>query len=140
MQRICCTITMLGGISVPHFVWFGILGLLLLYSAGIVMFLAKQKNQVRLRRYHPLLGSAGAISLAVHAVWANILHLGQSHPLMGWVGLLAIAGVYFGYYAITRAQKTKDKKWRQIHWQAELAALIIATSHALWFLTRILGS
>ena len=130
---------MLGGIGVPHFVWFGILGLLLLYTAGIVMFLAKQKKQVHLRRYHSLLGSGGAISLAIHAVWANILHLGHSHPLMGVIGLIAIAGVYFGYYAISRAKKTKDKKWRQIHWRVGLGALIIATSHALWFITRILG-
>ncbi len=124
----------------PHFVLFGILGLLLLYAAGIVMFLSKQRNHAHLRRYHPLLGGAGAISLAVHAVWANLLHLGQAHPLMGWIGLIAIAGVYFSYYAISRAKRTKDKKWRQIHWQAGLGALIIATSHALWFITRILGS
>lgn len=124
----------------PHFVWFGIFGLLLLYAAGIVMFLAKQKNQVHLRRYHPLLGGVGAISLAVHAVWANVRHLGHTFPLMGWVGLLAIALVFFGYYAMARARKTKDKKWRQIHWQVELGALIIATSHALWFITRILRS
>ncbi|HKM42950.1 MAG TPA: hypothetical protein VJZ70_03055 [Limnochordia bacterium] len=124
----------------PHFAWFGISGLLLLYTAGIFMFLAKQKRRGHLRRYHPLLGAAGAISLAIHAVWANVLHLGQSHPLLGLVGLVAIAGVYFGYYAISRARQTKDKRWRTIHWQAELGALIIATSHALWFLSRILGS
>ncbi len=124
----------------PLFAWFGILGLLLLYAVGIVMFLAKQKNRVHLRRYHPLLGNAGAISLAVHAVWANVLHLGHSHPLMGLIGLLAIAGVYFGYYAISRAKRTKEKKWRQIHWQAELGSLIIATAHAFWFTSRILGS
>lgn len=124
----------------PHFVWFGLLGLLLLYAAGIGMFLARQRNQIHLRRYHPLLGKAGAMPLAVHAIWVNILHLGQSFPLMGWVGLATIAGVCFGYYAISQAKKTKSKKWRQIHWQTELGALIIATSHAFWFLTRILGS
>ncbi len=124
----------------PYFVWFGILGVLLLYAAGIVMFLVRQKNQVHLRRYHPLLGGVGATSLAVHAVWANVLHLGHPFPLMGWVGLIAIAGVGFGYYAISRAKKTKDKKWRQLHWQVGSGALIIATSHALWFITRILGS
>ncbi len=118
----------------PHFGWFGILGLILLYAAAIVMFLAKQKNKVHLRRYHPLLGSAAAISLAIHAVWTNILHLGQSHPLMGWLGLIAIAGVYFGYYAISKAQKTKDKKWRHTHWQVELGALIVATFHAICLL------
>lgn len=123
----------------PHFVWFGILGLVLLYAAGIVMFLAKKKNKVQLRRYHPLLGSGGAISLAVHAVWANVSHFGHSIPLLGWVGLVAVAGVLFGYYAISRATKTGDKKWRQIHWQVELGALVLATFHAIWFLIRILG-
>lgn len=140
IQRICCTITVLGGISVPHFVWFGILGLLLLYTSGIFMFLAKQRDLVHLRRYHPWLGMGGSISLAIHAVWANVLHLGQPHPLLGLVGLLAVSGVYFGYYAISRARKTKDNKWRKIHWQVELGAVLIATFHALWFLSRILGS
>ncbi|MCK9525484.1 MAG: hypothetical protein M0R49_06105 [Limnochordia bacterium] len=123
----------------PHFVWLGILGLLLLYAAAVVMFLAKQKNQVHLRRYHPWLGSGAALSLAGHAIWVNLSHLGQALPLMGWIGLLAIAGVYFGYYAISRAKKAKDKTWRQIHWRVELVALILATFHALWFITRILG-
>jgi hypothetical protein len=110
------------------------------YTSGIFMFLAKQKNLVYLRRYHPWLGMGGSISLAIHAVWANVLHLGQPHPLLGLVGLLAISGVYFGYYAISRARKTKDNKWRKIHWQVELGAVLIATFHALSFLSRILGS
>jgi hypothetical protein len=140
VQRICYTITMLGGINVPYFVWFGILGLLLLYAAGIVMFLAKRKGKVHLRRYHPLLGSAAALSLAVHAVWANISHFGRSLPLLGWLGLLAAAAVCVGYYAMSRAQRGGDRIWRSIHWQVELGALIAASVHALWFLTRILGS
>jgi len=138
-KRICCTITVLGGISVPHFVWFGILGLLLLYTSEIVMFLAKKKSQVHLRRYHPWLGTVGAISLAIHAVWANLLHVGQPHPLLGFIGLTAIAGVYLGYFAMSMAKKVKVKRWRKIHWQIELGALMIATFHALWFLIRILG-
>lgn len=123
----------------PNFVWFGILGLILLYAAAIIMFLAKQKNKVQLRRYHPMLGSGAAVSLVIHAVWANLAHLGHPLPLLGWVGLVAVAGVLFGYYAISCANKTGDKKWRQIHWQVELGALSLATFHAIWFLTRILG-
>jgi hypothetical protein len=129
----------LGGISVPNFAWFGILGLALLYAAGVVMFLAKQKNMIHLRRYHPLLGSAGALSLAAHAVWVNLTHFGQSRPLLGWVGLVAIAGVLFGYYAISRARKTADRKWRKIHWQVERGALVLATVHGISFLIRIFG-
>ncbi len=83
----------------PYFAWFGILGLVLLYAAAIVMFLVKQKNMIKLRRYHSVLGRGAAISLTVHAVWANLSHVGQAIPLLGWVGLLAIAAVYFGYYA-----------------------------------------
>lgn len=123
----------------PNFAWFGILGLALLYAAGVVMFLAKRKNVIHLRRYHPLLGSAGALSLAAHAVWVNLTHLGQSRPLLGWVGLVAIAGVLFGYYAISRAKKKVDRKWRKIHWQVELGALVLATIHGISFLIRILG-
>lgn len=122
----------------PYFVWFGISGLLLLYAAGIVMFLAKKKKQVHLRRYHPMLGGVGAIFLAVHAIWPNLSRLGRP-SLMALIGLIAIAGVYFGIYAISRARKTRDKKWRQIHWKVELVALILATFHALWFIARILG-
>jgi len=130
---------MLGGISVPYFVWFGVLGLLLLYAAGITMLLAKQRGKVQLRRYHPLLGSGAALSLAVHAVWANVSHFGRSLPLLGWVGLLAIAGVCFGYYAISRAQRTGNRLWRRIHSQVGLGALVTATFHALWLIIRILG-
>lgn len=123
----------------PNFVWFGILGLILLWAAGIVMLLVKQRNMVHLRSYHPLLGSIAAISLAVHAVWANLTHLGHSMPLFGWVGLVAVGGVLFGYFAISRARKTGDPAWRQVHVLVELASLVLATAHAFWFITRILG-
>lgn len=123
----------------PYFAWFGILGLVLLYAAAIVMFLVKQKNMIKLRRYHSVLGRGAAISLTVHAVWANLSHVGQAIPLLGWVGLLAIAAVYFGYYAILRAKKTGDKKWSQLHWQVMLGSLLVATIHAAWYIYRILG-
>jgi hypothetical protein len=123
----------------PYFAWFGILGLVLLYAAAIVMFLVKQKNMIKLRRYHSVLGRGAAISLTVHAVWANLSHVGQAIPLLGWVGLLAIAAVYFGYYAILRAKKTGDKKWSQLHWQVMFGSLLVATIHAAWYIYRILG-
>lgn len=123
----------------PYFAWFGILGLVLLYAAAIVMFLVKQKNMIKLRRYHSVLGRGAAISLTVHAVWANLSHVGQAIPLLGWVGLLAIAAVYFGYYAILRAKKTGDKKWSQLHWQVMLGSSLVATIHAAWYIYRILG-
>ena len=49
----------------PYFVWFGVLGLLLLYAAGITMLLAKQRGKVQLRRYHPLLGSGQPFLLSM---------------------------------------------------------------------------
>jgi hypothetical protein len=52
---------------------------------------------------------------------------------------VAIAGVLFGYYAISRAKKKVDRKWRKIHWQVELGALVLATIHGISFLIRILG-
>ncbi|NLM53710.1 MAG: hypothetical protein GX195_02125 [Firmicutes bacterium] len=123
----------------PHFVWFGILGLVLLYAAGIITFLVKRKNIVKFRRYHPVLGTGGAVSLTIHAVWANLDHAGHSIPPVGWIGLVAIAAVFFGYYAAEKAGKARDKKWGAIHWKVQLAALVIATCHAAWFMARILG-
>ncbi|MDI9442205.1 MAG: hypothetical protein QM392_08765 [Bacillota bacterium] len=123
----------------PYFVWFGILGLLLLAAAGVVMLLVKWKDMIHLRRYHAPLGKAAAVSLAVHALWANIVHLGRDHQLLGVVGLLAIAGVLFGYYSITRARNTGEKNWRHIHWQVELGALVVAAVHGISFLVRILN-
>lgn len=123
----------------PHFAWFGILGLVLLYAAGIVMLLAKRKNMPKLRRYHPTLGTGAAVSLTLHAVWANLHHVGRCIPLFGWIGLLALAGILFGYYAINRAKKTWDKQWSELHWKVQLASTAIATIHAVWFILRILA-
>lgn len=122
----------------PYFVWFGILGLLLLYAAGIVMLLVKGRKMHQLRKYHPTLGRVGVICLVIHAVWANLTHLGHSLPLMGWVGLAGVVGILFGAYSISRA-KGGEGEWRSIHWRVALASLVLATAHALWFLIRILG-
>jgi hypothetical protein len=75
----------LGGISVPNFAWFGILGLALLYAAGVVMFLAKRKNMIHLRRHHPLLGSAGRYPL-LPTLCGSILPIlaNHVHPWGGW--------------------------------------------------------
>jgi hypothetical protein len=129
----------LGGIAVPYFVWFGILGLLLLYAAGIVMFLVKKKAMVKLRRHHEILGTGAAVSLTVHGVWANLDHAGHAMPLFGWVGILALAGVFFGYYAMNRAKKVRDRKWTEFHWKVGLASVVVATAHGAWFALRILG-
>lgn len=123
----------------PYFVWFGILGLILLYAAGITILLAKYKDMPHLRRHHPILGRAAAIVLTVHAIWANLNHRGHTLPLFGWVGLLAIAGIFFGYYAAILARKTRDKKWSDIHWKVQVASTIVATLHAGWFIYRIIG-
>ena len=123
----------------PYFAYFGILGLVLLWATAIVMFLAKQRNLVHLRRYHPLLGTMGVLSLAVHAVWVNLTHLGEARPLLGWLGLLTLAGVLLGYFPNSLAKRTGDRKWRKFHWPMELGALVIATFHAVSLLIRILG-
>ena len=92
---------------------------------------------IHLRRHHPLLGRRGRIPCRPRC--GHLTHFGQSRPPLGWVGLVAIAGVLFGYYAISRAKKKVDRKWRKIHWQVELGALVLATIHGISFLIRILG-
>ncbi|HHT42057.1 MAG TPA: hypothetical protein GX014_01455 [Firmicutes bacterium] len=124
----------------PYFVWFGVLGLLLLYAAGITMFLAKRKNMPHLRRHHSLLGKGAAFSLAVHAVWANLDHMGRSVPLLGWIGLAAIFGVFLGYCAILRTQRVGGRKWSRLHWQIQLLSMVIATVHAAWMIVRVLSA
>ena len=78
----------------PYFVWFGVLGLLLLYAAGITMFLAKRKNMPHLRRHHSV-GQGGAFSLAVHAVLV-LDHMGRSIPLLGGLGWLPFSECFSG--------------------------------------------
>ena len=122
----------------PYFAWFGSLGLVLLYAALTTVLLAKYKDMPNVRRHH-LLGRAAAIVLTVHAIWANLNHRGHALPLFGWVGLLAIAGIFFGYYAALLVKKTRDKKWSDMHWKVQVASTVIATLHAGWFSYRILG-
>lgn|GEM_PF-1390017 len=124
----------------PYFAWFGVLGMVLLYAAGIAILAAKRKNKPKPRRYHQVLGTGAAVSLTVHAVWANLEHVGQAIPIVGWVGLAALGLIFFGYGAASRAKKKRDKKWSELHWKVELAALVVASIHGAWFIWRIIQS
>lgn len=120
----------------PSFAFFGLLGLLLLYAAVVFMGAAKRQNKPRLWGVHTVLGTLAAVSLAIHIVWANLSSGGEIH-LLGGIGLAAISGVLGGGYAAGKFGKTRDQRWLSIHWKVELAALVLATCHAVGMILSI---
>ena len=75
------------------------------------------------------------MSLTVHGVWANLDH-GHAMPLLDGLGFWP-AGGFFGYYAMNRAKKVRDRKWTELHWKVGLASVVVATAGA-WFALRFL--
>ena len=122
----------------PHFVWFGILGLVLLYAAGIITFLVKRKNIVKFRRYHrcwvPEGGELGDPRRVGQPRSRRPLH---STGWVDWAG--GHRGSILWVLCGGKGREARDKKWGAIHWKVQLAALVIATCHAAWFMARILG-
>ena len=122
----------------PYFVWFGVLGLLLLYAAGITMFLAKRKNMPHLRRHH--LCWARQLSALLFMLFGPISIIWVA-PFPCWVDW---AGCHFRSVSRVLCDFADAAGWRQemepAALQIQLLSMIIATVHAAWMIVRVLSA